>query len=79
MTNLATRTTLNAKINEVKGEIPSITNLATTAALTAVENKRSNVSNLVKKTYYKTKINEIEKKITDHDHEYILLFQNLIS
>ena len=31
--NLATKTTLNAKIDEVKGEIPSITNLATTAAL----------------------------------------------
>ena len=35
ITNLATNTTLNAKINEVKGEIPSITNLATTAALTS--------------------------------------------
>ena len=40
----------NAKLNEVKGEIPSITNLATTATLTTVENKISNVSNLVKKT-----------------------------
>ena len=68
ITNLATNTTLNAKINEVKGEIPSITNLATTAALTAAENKIPNVSNLVKKTYYNTKINEFEKKITDHDH-----------
>ena len=29
---------LNAKINKVKNEIPSITNLATTTALTAVEN-----------------------------------------
>ena len=29
MTNLATKTTLNAKINEVKGEIPNITNLVT--------------------------------------------------
>ena len=37
-TNLATNTTLNAKINEVKSKIPNITNLATTAALTAVEN-----------------------------------------
>ena len=37
-TNLATNTTLNAKINEVKNKIPNITNLATTAALTAVEN-----------------------------------------
>ena len=32
---LATKTTLNAKINDVKGEIPSTTNLATTAALNA--------------------------------------------
>ena len=28
ITNLATNTSLNAKINEVKNEIPSITNLA---------------------------------------------------
>ena len=46
---MATNTSLNAKINEVKGEIPSITNLATTAALTSVENKIPNASDLVKK------------------------------
>ena len=34
--NLATKTTLNAQINEVKGEIPSITHLATKTALNAV-------------------------------------------
>ena len=46
----------------------NITNLATTTtALTAVENKIPNVSNLVKKTDYNTKISEIEKKNTDHD------------
>ena len=56
-------------INEVKGEIPNITNFATTSALTAVENKIPIVSNLVKKTCYNTKINEIEKKITDHNHD----------
>ena len=44
---LATKTTLNPKLNEGKGEIPSITNLATTTALTAVESKIPNVSNLV--------------------------------
>ena len=49
ITNLATKTTLNATINEVKWEIPSITNLVTNTALTAVENKILNVSNLVKK------------------------------
>ena len=56
----------------VKGEIPNFTNLATTTttALTAVENKISNVSNLVKKTDYNTKISEIENKTTtDHDHD----------
>ena len=29
ITNLATKTTLNAKINDAKEEIPSITNIAT--------------------------------------------------
>ena len=38
ITNLATSTILNAKINNVENEIPSIANLATTTALTAVEN-----------------------------------------
>ena len=37
--DLATNTTFNAKMNAVKNEIPSITNLATTTALIAVENK----------------------------------------
>ena len=49
ITNLATNTALNAKIDEVKTKIPNITNLANTAALTVLENKMSNVSNLVKK------------------------------
>ena len=69
ITNLATKTALNAQINEVQGEIPNITNLATTSALTAVENEIPSVSNLVKKTDYNTKTNEIEKKITDHNHD----------
>ena len=50
ITNLATTAALNAKINEVKNKIPSITNLATTTALNGVENKTTNLSNLVKKT-----------------------------
>ena len=33
ITNLATNVSLNAKTNNVKGERPSITNLATAAAL----------------------------------------------
>ena len=58
MTNLGTNASLNAKINEVKGELTNITNLATTTALTAVKNKIPNVSNLVKKPDYNC---EIEK------------------
>ena len=39
----------NVKINEVKDEIPNITNLATASVHTAVENKMSSVSNLFRK------------------------------
>ena len=57
------------KISEVKNEIPSITGLATTSALAAVENKIPSINNLVMKTNYDTKISEIEKKLTDHNHD----------
>ena len=57
------------KKNEVKNEIPSISALATTSALTAVENKILSVCNLVEKTDYNTKVTEIEKKLTDHKHD----------
>ena len=49
ITSLTTNTYLNAKINEVKGEISSITNLAATAAPIIVENKIPNTNDLVKK------------------------------
>ena len=38
-------------------------------ALSVVENKIPSVGNLVKITDYNIKINEIENKITDHDHD----------
>ena len=57
------------KLLKQKVKIPSTNSLATTAALTGVENKMSDVSNLVKKNDYNIKINEIEKKITDHIHD----------
>ena len=49
ITNLATKTIRNTKINEIKAEISSISGLAATSALTAVETKIPDVSNLVKK------------------------------
>ena len=39
MTGLATITALNAKINKIKNKTPSITDIATTDALTVVEIK----------------------------------------
>ena len=59
----------NTKITEIEVKIPSISSLATYAALTTVENKILNISSLVKKTDYSTKITEIEKKLTDHNHD----------
>ena len=53
----------------MKGEIPSITNLATKTTVNAVENEIPSVSNLVGKTDCNTKINEFERKITDHNHD----------
>ena len=76
ITSIAINTIVNAKINEAKIEILSITNLATTTSLTAVENKITNVFNLVKKPDYNRKIYEIENKITtDHDHDKYITTQ----
>ena len=55
-------------MTEVKTKAPNTTNLGTTTAFTAVEDKIPNISSLVKETEYDTKISEIENKITaDHD------------
>ena len=62
------KTDFNSKITEIESKIPIITVLATKSALTAVENKIPNVSSFVKKTNYDTKVSDIKKKITDHDH-----------
>ena len=61
---LAKTTDYNAKVTEIESKTPSITGLATNSPLTAVENKISVVSSLIKKknkTDYNTKISEIEK------------------
>ena len=56
--------------------------LTTNSALIAVENKVPDVSCLVTKTDYNTKISEIERKNSDHDHDkYITTpeFTNLVA
>ena len=58
-----------AKLTELENKIPDVSSLATKTALTAVENKISDLSSLVKKTNYDTKIRDLEKKLTDHNHD----------
>ena len=54
----------------MEGKIPSISGLFTNAALRTIENKIHNISSLVKKKKdYDTKVTEIEKKLTDHNHD----------
>ena len=55
--------------------------MATTTALTAVENKIANASNSAKKANYNTKFSEIENKITTYRDKYIATqeFNNLTS
>ena len=62
-----------AKLTELENKIPDISNLATKTTLTAVENKMPSVSILVKKTSYNTKITEIEKNLTAHNHDNYIL------
>ena len=46
-----------------------VSSLATKTALAMAKNKIPNSSSLLKKTDYNTKITEIEKKLTDHNHD----------
>ena len=66
MSSLVKKSDCNAKVSEIESKIPSISCLAITSALTAVENK---IPTVVKKTDYDTKVSELEKKLTDHKHD----------
>ena len=58
-----------AKLTELENKIPDFSDLATKTALTAVEYEIADVNSLIKKTDYNTKVTEIEKKLTDHNHD----------
>ena len=49
--------------------MPSISGLATTSALTALENKIPDASNLVTKTNYNTKLVKLTRNDHNHDHD----------
>ena len=63
---------------ELEGKVPDVTNLRTKAALTSVENKVTDDSNLVKKTDYDAKVTEVENSLIIIIMINILLLQNLI-
>ena len=72
-------TDYNNKINETEGKIPIISGLATTSALTAVENKILNVSNLVKKQIITQKLLKFKRNLLIMIMLNILLLLSLIS
>ena len=51
LVNLLKKAVFNAKITEIESQMPRITSLATTDALTTVRNEIPDVSNLVKKKH----------------------------
>ena len=57
------------KLSKLENKIPDVSSLATKTRLTAVEKKIPSVNSLVTKTDSDTKISEIEKKLTDHNHD----------
>ena len=60
LVDLLKKTDCNAKITEIESKIPTISALATTAALTAFENKILDVNILVENTDYDAKISDIQ-------------------
>ena len=86
ITNLASNTTLNAKINEVKNEVPSITNLATNASLNAktneVKGEIPGITSLATTAALNTVENKIQsnlvKKKTDYDANISEMGKNIL-
>ena len=59
---LVKETDYENKISDIEGKIASITGLATTTALNAVENEIPNISDLVKKSDYDNEIQVVKSK-----------------
>ena len=81
LVDLLKKTDYNAKITEIESKIPSISGLATTAALPTVENEKTDVRNLVKKKEQQIitqKLMKLKKKLLIIIVINILLLQNLI-
>ena len=67
--DFALKTNNQTDKTELEKKITDVSDLATNTALTSVENKTPDVSNLVKKTEYETKVTKIENKLNNHNHD----------
>ena len=65
----------NTKLTELENKILDVSSLVTKNALTAVKNKIPGGSSLVKTANYDTKISELKKKLTDHNHDKYITIQ----
>ena len=72
------KTDFNVMITEVEGKIPSITGLAISSALTAVEKIIPDVSSFIKKQIMTQKYLILKRKLLITITTNILLLQNLI-
>ena len=73
---LLKKTGCNAKITEIESKIPSISGLATNAALTTILKIKYLILVVqFKKTDYNTKNSELKKKLTDHNHDKYITTQ----
>ena len=63
------------KLTELENKILDVSSLVTKNPLTAVKNKIPGVSSLVKTANYDTKISELQKKLTDHNHDKYITIQ----
>ena len=77
--NVGTNTTLNAKINEVKNEVPSITNLATNASLNAktneVKGEIPGITSLVTTAALNTVENKIQSNLVKKKQIMMQIYQ----
>ena len=67
----------NTKATEIEGKIPSISGSATNSVLTAVENIILDVSSLVTKTDFDTKLQDISKRITSNKSRHLQIESKL--
>ena len=71
------KTDFDSKITEVEGKIPNISGLATNSALTTVENKILDVTNLVTKTDFDVKLKALSDRVTKNKSKDLLLDNEL--